>query len=585
LQGDQKKMQGSVSRYAAGAITEELRGINAALTTGLKTVRTVDAVTHNLLTQQTGPGSTPTTVQNLAYRWDAVGNLTERQDVRAALTETFSYDNLHRLDTAALNGTTNLDMTYNSLGNITNRSDVGAYTYDATKIHALKTLDGGSAFAYDGNGSATTVPEVGTMSWFTTGLLKSVSDGGSFSSTFAYTPQGQRYAQTASFQGGTQSTQYLGGILEKVTEGTLTQWKHYIQGPTSTVALYIRNSTGTPSTQLFTLTQDHLGSIDTILKDTGAIEVRLAYDAYGDRRNPTTGSGEPTQSEWDKIYATTHRGYTEHEHLDDFQMLHMNGRILDSLSGRVLSADPFIPNPRSTQDYNRYSYVNNNPLRYIDPSGFCETEYDTDLETGEVIETIVVCGSPWDDPFWDDEWILDNDDGFFDDDYGLEALTESSAAADSSTNAVQEEQSQTPICAGAPPQLIDANITAAVATARALAASDIGDSTPPIGARGLDSVTSARIAPYQQIAANIDWPRVAKAGARLGSAFNVYNVVSGFQSSVTDGLYASVDVAVGTALAFVPFAGVPLSIAYSAHGGSKALVNDARYVTGQCRAP
>jgi phospholipase/lecithinase/hemolysin len=31
---------------AAGAITEELRGINAALTTGLKTVRTVDAVTR-----------------------------------------------------------------------------------------------------------------------------------------------------------------------------------------------------------------------------------------------------------------------------------------------------------------------------------------------------------------------------------------------------------------------------------------------------------------------------------------------------------------------------------------------------------
>jgi RHS repeat-associated protein len=134
------------------------------------------------------------------------------------------------------------------------------------------------------------------------------------------------------------------------------------------VALYIRNSTGTPSTQLFTLTQDHLGSIDTLVQENGSATLRLAYDAYGDRRDPTTGSGEPTPSEWDKIYATTHRGYTEHEHLDDFQMLHMNGRIL--------SADPFIPNPRSTQDYNRYSYVNNNPLRYIDPSGFCPGSTD-----------------------------------------------------------------------------------------------------------------------------------------------------------------------------------------------------------------
>ena len=38
--------------------------------------------------------------------------------------------------------------------------------------------------------------------------------------------------------------------------------------------------------------------------------------------------------------------------------------------GRFLSPDPHIPDPTNAQNYNRYSYVNNNPLSFIDPSGF-----------------------------------------------------------------------------------------------------------------------------------------------------------------------------------------------------------------------
>ena len=50
----------------------------------------------------------------------------------------------------------------------------------------------------------------------------------------------------------------------------------------------------------------------------------------------------------------------------------MNGRIQDAVTGRFLSPDPTIPNPAFTQSYNRFSYVNNNPLTYIDPSGFAD---------------------------------------------------------------------------------------------------------------------------------------------------------------------------------------------------------------------
>ena len=37
--------------------------------------------------------------------------------------------------------------------------------------------------------------------------------------------------------------------------------------------------------------------------------------------------------------------------------------------GRMMSADPTVPEPANSQAWNRYSYVINNPLAYTDPSG------------------------------------------------------------------------------------------------------------------------------------------------------------------------------------------------------------------------
>jgi hypothetical protein len=47
----------------------------------------------------------------------------------------------------------------------------------------------------------------------------------------------------------------------------------------------------------------------------------------------------------------------------------MNGRLYDPIVGRMLSPDNFIQAAGFTQNYNRYSYVLNNPLKYTDPDG------------------------------------------------------------------------------------------------------------------------------------------------------------------------------------------------------------------------
>jgi hypothetical protein len=48
----------------------------------------------------------------------------------------------------------------------------------------------------------------------------------------------------------------------------------------------------------------------------------------------------------------------------------MNGRVYDPYIGRFLSPDPLVQQPGNLQNYNRYSYVLNNPLKYTDPSGY-----------------------------------------------------------------------------------------------------------------------------------------------------------------------------------------------------------------------
>ncbi len=48
----------------------------------------------------------------------------------------------------------------------------------------------------------------------------------------------------------------------------------------------------------------------------------------------------------------------------------MGGRIYDPELGRFMSADPIVSDVSNVQRLNRYSYVLNNPLSLVDPSGF-----------------------------------------------------------------------------------------------------------------------------------------------------------------------------------------------------------------------
>ena len=116
--------------------------------------------------------------------------------------------------------------------------------------------------------------------------------------------------------------------------------------------------------------------INTTLGDNIFQDLIYSYDDFGNfalRRKMNS----PVISEtftYDNINTTFDRGFCMHEHYRDFNLINMNGRLYDPLVGRMLSPDIVIQNPEYSQSYNRYSYCFNNPLKYIDPSGYRITD-------------------------------------------------------------------------------------------------------------------------------------------------------------------------------------------------------------------
>ncbi|MDR0507102.1 MAG: RHS repeat-associated core domain-containing protein, partial [Dysgonamonadaceae bacterium] len=107
------------------------------------------------------------------------------------------------------------------------------------------------------------------------------------------------------------------------------------------------------------------GSITHITDGSGALVEELSYDAWGNLRDPATQAVYEPGEEPELFLG---RGYTGHEHLPKFGLIKMNARLYDPALGRFLSPDPYIQDPTNRQNYNRYSYCLNNPLKYIDPN-------------------------------------------------------------------------------------------------------------------------------------------------------------------------------------------------------------------------
>ncbi len=303
---------------------------------------------------------TTTGIQDYQLVWDyQKGTLTSRKDARTTInkTETFTYDNLQRLTGANVSGGTSISTAYAPGGNITSKTDAGAYSYHSTKIHAVTSVT---------NPAPAPIPTLQQDITYTPFMQAETVEENGYLLTYSYGTDYNRVKSELKQGGSTLNTRYyFEAGFEKDITGTTTRYIQYISSPAGLAA--ILESEGSNHTIHYTCT-DHLGSILTVTDENGTIEAEQSFDAWGRRRNvvswellpPTAATSLPV---W------LYRGYTGHEHLDQFGLINMNGRMYDPVLGRMLSPDNYVVDPLFSQDYNRYTYARNNPLVYTDPDG------------------------------------------------------------------------------------------------------------------------------------------------------------------------------------------------------------------------
>ena len=321
-------------------------------------------------------------VRDLTYTYDGAENVTSITDMIAGKVNSFTYDGFDRVGKhlvstfdKATNATVQESLqqySYDNLGNLRNKPDVGKLGYEANNLTRLQRLiktDGTQKnYTYDANGNMLQAGD-NVVTWTSDNQpLRIENRKTGTTAQFIYDANQQRVQQITGMVGKSETTTYVNAAFEVVyndvgVNDRITQYKHHIYVDGAEVAMQVRtlkNNVKQPD-ELRYLHADALGNIDTITDGHGAVLQRIAYRPFGMRQ--VTASNDPDYQAW------TDRGFTGHEHLDGLGLIHMNARLYDPEIGRFLSPDTYIQAPQNSQNYNRYSYVLNNPLKYTDPSG------------------------------------------------------------------------------------------------------------------------------------------------------------------------------------------------------------------------
>ena len=279
------------------------------------------------------------------------GNLTRLDANWMDYPRTFQYDSTDRLIRVQENNQDILYMTYAQNGNILSKSGIGYYEYGSTqKPHAVTAVDNFDGWIDD------SIQYISYNSWGKLEDLFSVRDGDVYHYSIEYGPDLQRVRSSLYRNGQPLYSKLYWDDYEEKTENNTTYLYWYVNGGEGLAGIMLGNAqNGSWSLNLVAIT-DHLGSIMALM-DNYDTYYSCSYDAWGNR---TIGMESPWGID---------RGFCGHEHIDEIGLIDMNGRMYDPKLGRFLSPDPYVQSPTNPQNYNRYSYCLNNPLKYTDPDG------------------------------------------------------------------------------------------------------------------------------------------------------------------------------------------------------------------------
>ncbi len=322
--------------------------------------------------------ASPSPVQSYRYAYDPTGNVTAVIDevVGGSYSATYEYDSLNQLTSRTSVGST-VNYRYDDVGNlIGNEGRVQTFGGSGRGPHALETADG-VTYTYDFNGNVVSTSAGLTLRWNAENMADRVSQG-----AIAYDKQflGESlwkkveggavtyYLPSLRIEGG-KHRKFYGAFAERSSEDSLLRFYH----------------------------PDHLGSSTVVTGPGEVVAHRSAFKPYGEDVDGGAGSFVPKLRFNFKEKESTG--------LYDF-----GARLYNPGTGRWMSPDSSL-----RDGPNRYAYVGNNPVGFIDPSG-----HDKKPKKQEVIlvdpQPVVVNitenkWQPPDDPFLGHVWAITSSDG------------------------------------------------------------------------------------------------------------------------------------------------------------------------------
>ncbi|WP_192879403.1 RHS repeat-associated core domain-containing protein [Microbulbifer sp. A4B17] len=330
------------------------------------------------------------TIQAIDYRHNAWGNVIGEEHLHNGLNYEYVYDDLHRLTFQTVSSSDfptydrDIDYDYDAVGNLLFKTDYADTIYygNSSKslggnagphaVRSLITVDGNThTLVYDNAGNLLT--GIGMKVEYDGYNQANKVERNGVVSEYWYNTEGKPYKKITTREHESETTLYIGGSYELITTddgSSVTESERLNYGG------YFVVNKSEENTERRILLTDRLGSVTTIVDadkqpgESGFIKQYRSYDPFGQVRN---FQGADDLSEFE----ITDQGFTGHRHLNDQELIHMNGRVYDYQLGRFLSPDPIILDPKNSQSLNAYSYIMNNPLWGTDPTGYYPDKGDT----------------------------------------------------------------------------------------------------------------------------------------------------------------------------------------------------------------
>ncbi|MGC1991428.1 MAG: RHS repeat-associated core domain-containing protein, partial [Candidatus Acidiferrales bacterium] len=291
-----------------------------------------------------------------------------QNNANSGLSETFSYDYLNRILSAATTATSGsgcwgqsfgpsgtpppgpADDAYSNLTQInatnctvgalgiavsatTNRVTTTGYAFDAAGNMTQEPSPNGYGYTYDAENHLTQVTGTGSGTW-----------------TYVYDGNGMR-VEKSNASGGTLYFRSLSGatIAETDLSGNITSEYIFFAGQ--------RIARRDANNNVYYYYTDQVGSTTTITTGTGSPCYDATFTPYGEEHN--------TLNTCPQNYK-----FTGYERDPETGLDYAFARFYNSRLGRFMSADPLNGDTGDPQSLNRYAYVLNNSTNLNDPLGF-----------------------------------------------------------------------------------------------------------------------------------------------------------------------------------------------------------------------